>query len=39
VLRVGGGLLVLIGLLLVSGVWQHLVVNLQTYIRNYSVSV
>jgi cytochrome c-type biogenesis protein len=39
VLRVGGGLLVLIGLLLVSGVWQHLVVNLQTYIRDFNVSV
>jgi cytochrome c-type biogenesis protein len=39
VLRIGGGLLVVIGLLLVSGVWQHLVVNLQTYIRSYSVSV
>jgi cytochrome c-type biogenesis protein len=39
VLRVGGGLLVLIGLLLVSGIWQHLVINLQTYVRGFTPSV
>jgi hypothetical protein len=39
VLRVGGGLLVLIGLLLVSGIWQHLVLNLQTYVRGFTPSI
>jgi cytochrome c-type biogenesis protein len=39
VLRVGGGLLVIIGLLLVSGIWETLMVHLRTVVNGYSTSV
>ncbi len=39
VLRVGGGLLVVIGLLLVSGVWQDLMIQLRVLINGFTPSV
>ncbi len=39
VLRVGGGMLVLIGLLLVSGIWADLMVQLRIYVAGFSPSV
>jgi cytochrome c-type biogenesis protein len=39
VLRVGGGMLVIIGLLLVSGVWGQIVLHLQTTINGFTPSV
>jgi cytochrome c-type biogenesis protein len=39
VLRVGGGLLVVIGLLLVSGIWETLMVHLRTVVNGFSTSV
>jgi cytochrome c-type biogenesis protein len=33
--RVGGGLLVLLGLLLVTGVWSRLVVELQVLVTGF----
>ncbi len=39
VLRVGGGMLVVIGLLLVSGIWADLMVQLRIYVAGYSPSV
>lgn len=36
VLRIGGGMLVVIGLLLLSGVWQHLVLQLQTHFSGFT---
>ncbi|MCW2599643.1 MAG: cytochrome c biosis protein transrane region [Frankiales bacterium] len=39
VLRVGGGLLVVIGLLLVSGLWEQLMVHLRTVVNGFSTSV
>ena len=39
VLRVGGGLLVLIGLLLVTGVWNDLTVSLQVWVNGFTPAV
>ena len=39
VLRVGGGLLVVIGLLLVSGLWQDLMIHLRTTISGFTPSL
>ena len=39
VLRVGGGLLVVIGVLLVSGLWEQLMVHLRTVVNGYSTSI
>ncbi len=39
VMKVGGGLLVVVGLLLVSGVWGRLVLDLQVVVSNYEVPV
>jgi cytochrome c-type biogenesis protein len=39
VLRVGGGLLVVIGLLLVSGVWEQLMVKLRVVVAGFSTSI
>jgi len=39
VMRVGGGLLVVIGLLLVSGVWERLMVHLRVVVSGYTPSV
>ena len=39
VLRVGGGLLVVIGLLLVSGLWEQLMIHLRTVVNGFSTSV
>jgi cytochrome c-type biogenesis protein len=39
VLRIGGGLLVLIGLLLVSGVWERLMIHLRVVINGFSPGV
>ncbi len=39
VLRIGGGMLVLIGLLLVTGVWDRLVTHLQTWISGFAPAV
>ena len=39
VLRIGGGLLVLIGVLLVTGVWNHLVVQMQVWVSGFTPAV
>jgi len=39
VLRLGGGLLVVIGLLLVSGLWEQLMIHLRTLVNGFSTSV
>lgn len=39
VLRVGGGMLVVIGLLLVSGVWEMLMIQLRVLVSGFSTSV
>ena len=39
VLRVGGGLLVVIGLLLVSGVWERLMIHLRVVVSGFSTSL
>ena len=39
VLKLGGGLLVVIGLLLVSGLWQDLMIHLRTTISGYTPSL
>lgn len=39
VLRAGGGLLVVIGLLLVSGVWEQLMIQLRVLVSGFSTSV
>jgi cytochrome c-type biogenesis protein len=39
VLRTGGGLLVVIGVLLVSGVWNHIVVQLQVWVSGFTPAV
>jgi cytochrome c-type biogenesis protein len=39
VMRLGGGLLVVIGLLLVSGVWERLMVHLRVVVSGYTPSV
>ncbi|MCW2587360.1 MAG: Cytochrome c biosis protein transrane region [Frankiales bacterium] len=39
VLRVGGGLLVVIGLLLVSGVWERLMIHLRVVVNGFTPSV
>ncbi len=39
VLRVGGGLLILIGLLLVSGIWQDLIIQLRGTINGFTPAV
>lgn len=39
VLRLGGGLLVVIGLLLVSGLWENLMIHLRTLVNGFSTSV
>ena len=39
VLRLGGGLLVVIGVLLVSGLWEQLMVHLRTVVNGYSTSI
>lgn len=39
VLRVGGGMLLAIGLLLVSGYWEHLMLHLRTLINGFTPSV
>ncbi|MCU1594543.1 MAG: cytochrome biosis protein ResC [Frankiales bacterium] len=39
VLRTGGGLLIVIGLLLVSGYWEHLMLSLRTVINGFTPSV
>jgi cytochrome c-type biogenesis protein len=39
VLRIGGGLLVLIGVLLVTGVWNDLVVQMQVWVSGFTPAV
>ena len=39
VLRVGGGLLVVIGLLLVSGLWADLMLSLRSTITGFTPSI
>jgi cytochrome c-type biogenesis protein len=39
VLRLGGGLLILIGLLLVSGVWEKLMIDLRVHINGFTPAV
>ncbi|MGB8651801.1 MAG: cytochrome c biogenesis protein CcdA [Mycobacteriales bacterium] len=39
VLRVGGGMLVVVGLLLVSGVWEQLMIHLRTTVNGFTPSV
>lgn len=39
VLRVGGGMLVVIGLLLVSGIWQDLMIDLKGFITGFTPAV
>ena len=39
VLRTGGGLLIVIGLLLVSGVWEHLMISLRVLVRGFTPAV
>ena len=39
VLRVGGGLLVVIGLLLVSGVWERIMIHLRVLVSGFSTSL
>ncbi len=39
VLRVGGGMLVIVGLLLVSGVWQQLMISLRVVVNGFSTSI
>ena len=39
VLRFGGGLLIVTGLLLVSGAWDHLVIHLRAWVSGFSTSL
>ena len=39
VLRTGGGLLIVIGLLLVSGVWEQLMISLRVVVRGFTPAV
>ena len=39
VTRIGGGLLVVIGLLLVSGVWEHVMITLRAHLSGFSAPV
>lgn len=39
VMRVGGGMLVLVGLLLVTGVWDTMIVHVQAWVSGYGTSV
>ena len=39
VMRLGGGLLVAIGLLLVSGVWEHMMIALRVHLSGYTAPV
>ena len=39
VMRVGGGLLVLVGLLLVSGVWEDLMVEVRSWVAGFETAV
>ena len=39
VLRVGGGMLIVIGLLLVSGYWEHLMISVRSLINGFTPSV
>lgn len=39
VMRLGGGMLVLIGLLLMSGLWSELTIQLRVWISGYSTSI
>ena len=39
VMRLGGGMLVLIGVLLVTGVWEHLMLVLRAWVAGYGVSL
>ncbi len=39
VMRVGGGMLVLVGLLLVSGLWEQLMIELRTWIGGWTAAV
>jgi len=39
VLRIGGGLLVVIGVLLVTGLWNHIVVQMQVWVSGFTPAV
>ena len=39
VTRIGGGLLVVVGLLLVSGLWESVMVELRTWVAGYETAV
>jgi len=39
VMRTGGGLLVVIGLLLVTGAWDQLVEQLQVWVNGFTVAI
>ncbi|MDI2132526.1 cytochrome c biogenesis CcdA family protein [Yinghuangia seranimata] len=39
VMRLGGGLLVALGLLMVTGVWDHLVRHMQTWVSGYTIGI
>ena len=39
VMRIGGGLLVAVGLLLVSGVWEHVMIELRTWVGGWTAAV
>ena len=39
VMRIGGGMLVLIGLLLVSGVWETMMIEMRGWIAGFETAV
>jgi len=39
VLRIGGGLLIVTGLLLASGLWDHLVISLRSWVAGFSTAL
>ncbi|NUU21423.1 MAG: cytochrome c biogenesis protein CcdA [Streptomycetaceae bacterium] len=39
VMRIGGGLLVTLGLLMVTGVWDHIIREMQTWVSGYTVGI
>jgi cytochrome c-type biogenesis protein len=39
VMRIGGGLLVTLGLLMVSGIWDHIIREMQTWVSGYTVGI
>jgi cytochrome c-type biogenesis protein len=39
VMRLGGGLLVSLGLLMVTGVWDHIIRQMQTWVSDYQIGI